>query len=146
MSPRPQPKRWRASEILQAIAREMARPRPGGIGLACPEEITNLTRTGKRPVAVRIPYPVHHLRRWMDVLDTVDTVTVGAGTIGADPHITVTGRLPRGPQIELTCWAYDLTLDDLGITDALRQREERPITADDLRAADDATRTRRSSR
>ena len=146
MSPRTQPKRWAASEILHAIARELGRPRPGGIGLACPEEITNLTRTGKRPVAVRIPYPVHHLRRWMDILDTVDTVLVGAGPIGGDPHITVIGRLPRGPQIELACWAYDLTLDDLGITSGLRQSENRPITAEQLRATDDATRTRRSTR
>lgn len=146
MSPRPQPRRWRAAEILQAVAREMARPRPGGIGLACPEEITNITRGNKRPVVVRIPHPVHHLRRWMDILSPVERVTVGVGALGGNPHITVIGRLPRGPQIELTCWAYDLTLDDLGITGALRQREERQITADALRAADDAARTRGSSR
>lgn len=146
MSPRPLPKRWSGADILHAIAREMARPRPGGIGLACPKEITNLTRANKQPVVVRIPDPVHHLRRWVDILDTVDSVLVGAGAIGGDPHISVIGRLPRGPQIELTCWAYDLILTDLGITGALKQSEERPITVEQLRAADDATRNGRSTR
>lgn len=132
MSPRPQPKRWSAHEILQAIAREIGRPRPGGIGLACPREISNLDRGGRdKLVRVKLPEGLLHLRRWADMFDRVDNIEMSGGYTPT-PSIRVTGRIPKGPVIVVESYCDDVKLDK-----PLGQNETRNLSLDELRALDD---------
>lgn len=135
MTPRPKPKHWSAAEILRAIAREIEKPRPGGIGLAVPRLIDNVDRSGEtNTVRLGLPSGLTHIRRWADVLERVDAVHLESELVSA-VHVHVLGRLPRGPMVELTAWAHDVMLSE-----PVARDERRPISLEQLRQLDDARR------
>jgi hypothetical protein len=120
---------YSVAETLHAIAREVARPRPGGIGLAAPSEVVHLRDFQGRPPLVRLGYPAatRSVLRWIQVLDDVTAVTL-AGGHGFSVGIEATGRIPRGPVIAVGGWVLDLDLD-MPLVDGV----DRILTVDELR-------------
>lgn len=132
MSKPAKPRRYTAAEILHAIAREYAKPRAGSAGLCCPDVIRNLTQSGKRPVQIVLPgdVGVRQVGRWIDALDPVGSIILDATFLGT-VHVTVHGRIPRGPVIELTAPLYGLVIDE-----PLADNEKRSITVAEFHALD----------
>lgn len=133
--PKPPPRRYTAGETCHAIGRMLDADRPGGIGLACPEEIRDLfRRTPERPARLVLSahQHVHHLRRWADALDGIKSITAEASAAGdGDVLIVVKGRIPRGPVIAIQAWVQDFPL-------SLIPADSRTMTLEELRALDGA--------
>lgn len=133
--PKPPTRRFTAGETLHAIARMLDAERPGGIGLAVPEEIRDLfRRTVERPVRLVLPSHQHvrHLRRWADALEAVMSITAEASAAGdGDVLIVVTGRITRGPVVAVQAWVTEFPLD-------LPPDGPESITLGELRALDGA--------
>lgn len=131
--PKPPSRQHTASDILHAVARMLTTPRPGGIGIAVPEEIRNLPRrVPTKPARLILPtHPhVNHLRRWADALDRIDSITASASAYGdGDLHITVVGRIPRGPVVAIEAWVEEFPL-------TLIPEEDRVMSLDELRELD----------
>jgi hypothetical protein len=131
--PKPGRPQHTASDTLHAVARMLTTPRPGGIGLAVPEEIRNLRRaTPTQPARLLLPSQagVHHLRRWADALDRIDSITATASALGnGDLALVVVGRIPRGPVVSIESWVLDFPMD-------LIRDEDRAMSLDELRALD----------
>jgi hypothetical protein len=119
---------YTVAETLHAIAREVARPRPGGIGLAAPTGVVRLHDCEGQPPLVRLGHPaISSILRWIQVLDDVTTVTL-TGFHGSNVYAEATGRIPRGPVIAVGGWVFDLDLDT-----PLADGVDRILTIDELR-------------
>jgi hypothetical protein len=120
---------YSVADTLHAIAREIARSRPGGIGLAAPAEVARLRDVEGRPPLVRLgePAATRSVLRWIQVLDEVTSVTLTGGHSGS-VGIEAAGRIPRGPVIAVGGWVLDLELD-APLVDGV----DRVVTVDELR-------------
>ena len=130
-------RRYTAAETLQAVARMINAKRPGGIGLATVEEVSACSGTSVPRVKLTHLAELHALRRWADALQNVTKVELYKG-IG-DPAavcVTVTGRIPRGPVVEVSTWVSRLTPPQPWQPGEQRQ----VLTLEELRALDDAPR------
>lgn len=102
---------YTVAQVLHAIAREVARERPGGIKLASPDEVTRLFGHSAPPtVRLSSQAPATAFVRWARMLQGSDSVTVIGGT-GTSVMVETTGQIPHGPRIGVTATVYDLVFD-----------------------------------
>lgn len=120
------PRRYTTAETLQAIAR-MLNTKTAFDTLARPTEVRDLARginddsDPKRPTVCLSTGSAQSIHRWAKALQGPVTVQMTAGWRPVDVYIRVTGRIPRGPYVDVTDSVYGVTIQPPMGKDETRQ-------------------------